>query len=99
MPQENIDLIYTAYDILESFLASDPFLVGNSLTIADISVAVTVILLETYAPLQSDKHSRIFTWLKRLSSTISFFDEINTKHANEYQQLILSTLEKNKLQQ
>lgn len=96
--QEDVDSIYAAYDILEIFLASDLFLVGSSLTLADISVSATVILLETYAPLQSDKHSKILAWLKRLSQTISFFDEINTKYANEFRQLILNTLESNKSQ-
>lgn len=98
VPQENIDLIYAAYEILEAFLTLDPFLVNDSLTLADISVSVTVILLETYAPLQAEKHSNILAWLKRMSQTIPFFDEINNKHADEYRQLLLTTLENNKSQ-
>lgn len=74
VPQHEIDSIYEAYEILEVFLASDPFLVGNNLTIADICTSVTVILLANFAPLQSDKHPKFLAWLKCLSPSISFFN-------------------------
>lgn len=96
--QEKIDTIYLAYDILEAFLASDEFLVGKTLTIADISNAVTVILLETYAPLKTEKNSKIIDWLKRVRQTIPFFDEINMKPSDDYRQMIVNVLEKNNQQ-
>ena len=71
--------MYTAYKILEAFLANDPFLVGDNYTIADICVALTISFLVTYAPLQEDKHSKILAWLNRVDQTIPFFDEFNTK--------------------
>lgn len=98
MPQDRIDPIYIAYDILEAFLASDPFLVGKNLTIADISVSVTLLPLGIYAPLQAEKHSKIIAWLKRVSQTIPFFDEVNLKCVEDVRQLIHLTLEKNKQQ-
>lgn len=98
VPQEKIDLIYTAYDVLEAFLASDPFLVGKNLTIADISVSVTLLPLGIYAPLQAEKHTKILDWLKRISQTIPFFDEVNLKCVEDVRQLIHSILEKNKQQ-
>ncbi|XP_055295227.1 glutathione S-transferase D7-like [Sitodiplosis mosellana] len=98
VPQDRIDPIYMAYDILEAFLASDPFLVGKILTIADISVSVTLLPLGIYAPLQNEKHPKIIAWLKRVSQTIPFFDEVNLKYVEEVRQLIHSTLEKNKQQ-
>lgn len=95
IPQDRVELIYNAYDILEAFLATDPFLVGNSLTIADISVANSVLPLEFYAPLQTDKHPKILAWLDRIRQTIPIFDEINAKPIQEFRQLLQATLQKN----
>lgn len=86
--------MYTAYEILEAFLAKDPFLVGNKFTIADICTALTMSFLMTYAPLQNNKHSKILAWLKRVDETVPFFDELNTKFKNEYRELVLSRLDK-----
>lgn len=97
--QEKVDLIYDAYDILEAFLATDRFLVHNTLTIADVSVSVSVLPLGVYAPLKADKHSKIIAWLKRIQETIPFFDEINTKPINDFRQMMLTTLAANKLKQ
>ncbi|XP_031625775.1 glutathione S-transferase 1-like [Contarinia nasturtii] len=96
IPQDKITPMYAAYDILEAFLATDPFLVGNHLTIADISVSITALLLEVYAPIPSDKYPKITAWLKRISKTIPFFDELNASSTEQYRQLVQSTLEKNK---
>ncbi|XP_055295140.1 glutathione S-transferase 1-like [Sitodiplosis mosellana] len=96
VPKDKVDPIYAAYDILEVFLASDPFLVGNKLTIADISVSITLGLLEVYAPLQSDKHPKILAWLKRVKETIPFFDEINSSSPEQYNKMIQGALEKNR---
>lgn len=94
--QDKIDPMYTAYEILEAFLAKDQFLVGDNYTIADICVALTISFLVTYAPLQGDKHAKILAWLNRVDQTIPFFDEFNTKFKNEYRALVASTMEKNK---
>lgn len=96
IPQDKVDPMYAAYEILEKFLASDLFLVGNQLTIADISAAVTLLLLEVYAPLQNDKHPKILAWLKRIRETIPFFDEINLSSTDQYRQMVQGALEKNK---
>lgn len=48
MLKKSTDSIYKAYGISESFLASDPFLVCDRLTIADFTTS-TVILLEPIA--------------------------------------------------
>lgn len=95
VPQDSVELMYTAYDILEAFLASDPFLVGNQLTIADISTSLTLLLLEVYAPLKSDKHPKILAWLKRIREKIPFFDELNSSCVDQYRKLVQGALEKN----
>lgn len=99
IPQDKIEPMYAAYDILETFLKSDPFLVGKNLTLADICVALTILLLGgVYAPLQADKYPQILSWLSRVSQTIPFFDELNAKYTDVYRQLVQGALEKNKQQ-
>ncbi|XP_031621228.1 glutathione S-transferase 1-1-like [Contarinia nasturtii] len=94
--QEKIDRINSSYEILEAFLASDPFLVGNTLTIADICAASNVLPLQIFAPLETEKHRNILAWLSRVSKTIPFFDEMNVKIVKEYREMLMGLLEKNK---
>lgn len=96
IPQSKVDPIYASYDILEVFLATDPFLVGKSLTIADICAATEVLPLEIYAPLQADKHRNILAWLNRVRQAIPFFDEMNVNIVKEYRDMLMGVLEKNK---
>lgn len=96
LTQNFVDPIYAAYEILEAFLAKDPFLVGNKLTIADISVMNTVLSIEIYAPLKSDKYPKILAWLKRSREAIPFFDELKLSDIEEYRTLITKTMEKNR---
>lgn len=96
--ERHIDPIYCAFEILEAFLATDPFLVGEHLTIADISIAISMSVLEVAAPLQADKHSKIIAWLDRVKQTIPFFDDINGKEVEGYRQLMRAILARNKNQ-
>lgn len=95
IPEDKIEPMYAAYDILEVFLAKDPFLVGNNLTIADISVSITVLLLQVYAPVMETKYPKITAWLKRISKTIPFFDELNASSTEQYGQMVKGALAKN----
>lgn len=95
IPQNMIDPIYSAYEILEKFLSTEPFLVGKFLTIADISTSLTIFSLQVYAPLESDKHSKIMAWIDRVKQTIPFFDADNSKYTDQYRQLVHITLQKN----
>lgn len=96
IPHEMIEPINGAYDTLEAFLAVDPFLVGNQFTIADISVANTILPLEIYAPLKPNKHPKTIAWLERVKETIPHLDEINGNQIEAYRQLINSSKQKNK---
>lgn len=96
IPQEKIDTIKSALEILEAFLATDPFLVGSHLTIADVSVAITVPFLGNYVPITADKFPKIVQWMNRVSQTIPFFDDMNAKYTEQYRNLIHDTIERNK---
>lgn len=96
VPTEKIEPIYAAYDTLEAFLATDPFLVGNQFTIADISVANTVLPLEIYAPLKPNRHPKVLAWLKRVQESVPHFNEVNGNLIEAYRQKIRSSMEQNK---
>lgn len=93
--QGKIEPIYDAYDLLEAFLATDPYLVGNNYTLADISVANTVLALELYAPVAADKYPKIFAWLGRCNKNIPHFKETNGNQIEAYRTILKSSLEKN----
>lgn len=97
IPKETIDKIFDALAILEAFLATDLFLVGDSVTIADISLACTVTSISIYAAATPDKHPKILAWLERIKQAVPIFDEMNTKYVEEYHQMIRSSIAKNKL--
>lgn len=93
--KDKIDAIFEAYDLLEAMLV-DKFLVGDTLTIADICAMVEITSLDQiYAPITSDKYPRIAAWLERIKS-LPFYDEMNGKHVNEYEALLTRHLEANK---
>lgn len=62
MPPNTIEPVYLSLDILEVFLAKDSFLVGKNLTIADISVAISFLMLDIFAPQSIEKHPKILAW-------------------------------------
>lgn len=93
--QDKIDAINAKYDILETLLACDQFLVGNNLTIADICVAGTVLPLEVYVPIQADKYPKILAWIERINRTIPIFKEMHAKYLIELKELIETTIRKN----
>lgn len=88
IPEEKLEAVHSSYKMLETFLATDPFLVDNGLTVADIAVACTVTALSIFAPAEPDKYPKITAWLERIMQTVKFFDEMNTKFVEEYRQLI-----------
>lgn len=96
IPKEAIEPVNETYDILEAFLVTDPFLVGQSLTIADICVALSLPFLENFVPFDAKKHSKILAWLDRVNKTIPFFEQMNGKYKKQYNDYIMGILEENK---
>lgn len=96
IPRDKIDQIIAVYDTLETFLASDPFLVTDRVTIADICCAVTVLTLDVFGPIQQRKHPKILAWIQRVREATPVFDEINTRALNDFRTLVDGTMENNK---
>lgn len=78
VPEELIKALYDAYDLLETFLQNDLYLVGNNLTVADLSVIASVSTYEYHAPLDAAKYPKIAGWIERLSK-LPYYDEVNGK--------------------
>lgn len=95
--QDKVDEMYTSLDILEIFLGPNAYLVGNDWTIADISVANTILLLQFYAPLSIGKYPKILAWLDRIDRNVPHFAEINGDYPVIMAEAIEATVEKNKL--
>ncbi|XP_053677664.1 glutathione S-transferase 1-like [Anopheles nili] len=85
IPQEKIDSVLKAYELLEATLtnAGTDYLVGNSLTLADISVSTSLSTLNVLFPADATKHPKVLAYLKRLEQTMPNYKEINTDRANE----------------
>lgn len=78
VPQDKIDGLYAAYELLEKFLQNDDYLVGNSLTVADLCCVATVTTMDVHAPIEQDQYPKIHGWIERLAE-LPFFEELNTK--------------------
>lgn len=68
--------IHSGYNMLETFL-SDSYLVGNEMTVADLSVISTLTHLETLFELSSVRYPKINAWIERMKE-LSFFHDTNT---------------------
>lgn len=94
--KDTVDNMYKTLDILEIFLAIDNYLVGNGWTIADISVANSILLLKVFAPLNAEKYPKILAWLERVNKNIPHFAEINGTFPVIFAQSMTATAERNK---
>lgn len=67
VPRAKIDAIYEAYDFLEAFLADQPYLCGQSITLADFSNISTVSSFLGLAPIDGAKYPKLKAWVGRMS--------------------------------
>lgn len=96
IPQEKVNAIDHALNILDVFLEGSHFLVGAGLTIADICSALTIPFLAVFTPISEDRYPNIVAWSRRISQTIPFFDDMNGIYPEQYRQLIQDNLQRNR---
>lgn len=60
----------------EKFLANNDYLVGDTLTLADISCVCNLNTLELIVPVDEQKHSKLKAWLQRMT-TVTGYQEIS----------------------
>ncbi|XP_058065039.1 glutathione S-transferase 1-like, partial [Anopheles bellator] len=89
VPQEKLDSIQKAYDLLEGSLASagTDYLVGSKITLADVSVSTSLCTLNALFPVDATKYPTVVAYLARLEKNLPHYKDINTDRANEALQL------------
>lgn len=95
LEQNTIDQTNESYDILEKLLATDPFLVGEQLTVADICASTTLECLNRLVPINEEARPNTIAWLNRIKETVPFYDEMNAEFVDQYDRIIKATMEKN----
>lgn len=76
-------------------LETDPFLVGEQLTVADVCTSTTLECLNRLVPIDEEARPNTIAWLNRVKETIPFYDEMNAEFVDEYDGIIKATMEKN----
>lgn len=75
--EENINLAHTSYDFTEKFLANADYLVGSTLTLADIACITTISSIKSVVPIDADKYPKLSVWYDRVATVLPEFSEIN----------------------
>lgn len=71
-----------AYDVLETLLTTDLYMVGNNLTVADFCCVATVSTLNLIRPMNKERHSKVLSWMARCAE-LPYYYEANQKGADE----------------
>ncbi|KAJ6640614.1 Glutathione S-transferase 1 [Pseudolycoriella hygida] len=70
---ESLELTNKAYDYTEKLL-KDEFLVGNNLTLADISCCIDLLTLDKLVPMDKNRHPKLVAWMENVSKIPNFHD-------------------------
>lgn len=93
--KDTSDAVFTALDFLEIFLEKDDYLVGNSITIADICCVATVSTVKAVLGLDADRYPKTNAWIERLEQ-LPYINEYNGKINARFREFFDSKLEGNK---
>lgn len=89
-----IEGIIRGYNTLEKFLESTDYLVGNNLTLADLSSWPIVESCIQLIPMEAEKYPKIHAWLARLRK-LPYYEELNKKGADDHVACIRACLARN----
>ncbi|KAL1396326.1 hypothetical protein pipiens_010599 [Culex pipiens pipiens] len=70
-PQSKIDYLYKAYELLNDTLVSD-YIVGNSLTLADLSCVASIASINALFPIDATKYPKLAAWYARVAESPSY---------------------------
>lgn len=68
--------VHAVYATLEQFLASDTHLVGNSLTLADLSIISLVWTSQMFVPIDAFRYPKTAAWVRRISQVRGFQETV-----------------------
>lgn len=92
----SLELCHSAYAILEQFLEKGSFVVGNELSVADVSIHATLITLDLLVPVDQERYPQINAWLGRMKELLPDYEEINLKGAQTIHQRVLHCMAEHK---
>lgn len=88
--EENRVAFLQGYDFLESFLQTDLYLVGNTLTLADLCTIATVSSMNFLVEIEGVKYPKLTAWIKRMESLPYY--HVNRDGVTVLKQLFLSKM-------
>ncbi|KAH8357747.1 hypothetical protein KR200_002819 [Drosophila serrata] len=83
LPQEKLDSAHRGLQMLETFLSSGTYLVGDTLTLADLVTGPTVSALQAVVDIEPTVYPKITAWMERLNE-IAYYKDINEAAAQGY---------------
>lgn len=93
-PQEKIDNLYRAYELLNDTLVDD-YIVGSHLTLADLSCAASIASMHAIFPIDAGKYPKLAGWIDRVAK-LPYYKATNQDGAEELAQLYRAKLEENR---
>ncbi|XP_058449272.1 uncharacterized protein LOC131429241 [Malaya genurostris] len=93
-PQDRIDYLYKAYELLNDTLVND-YIVGNKLTLADLSCIASIASVHAIFPIDKSKYPKLAAWVERVS-TLPYYKKTNQEGAEELASLYRAKLEENR---
>ena len=89
-----IEAIVRGYNTIDKFLESSNYLVGNNLTLADLSMWPIMESCMQIIPMEAEKYPKIHAWLARLRQ-LPYYEELNKKGADDHVAGIRACLARN----
>uniref|UniRef100_A0A240PK05 glutathione transferase n=1 Tax=Anopheles christyi TaxID=43041 RepID=A0A240PK05_9DIPT len=93
-PQEKIDNLYRAYELLNDTLVED-YIVGGQMTLADLSCIASIASMHAIFPIDAGKYPKLAGWVERLTK-LPYYRATNQEGSDELAQLYRAKLEENR---
>ncbi|XP_052865389.1 glutathione S-transferase 1-like [Anopheles cruzii] len=86
LPQHKIDYLKKGYELLNDALVDD-YIVGNTLTLADLSCIATIATMEAFFPMgDRANYRKLVAWIDRMSR-LPDYDRLNQQGAVEFSEM------------
>lgn len=79
---------------METFLKDADFMVGNSLTVADLSASPIITSVNGLVPIDENKFPKLIAYIARMSE-LPYFDEINKEASANLSNYVKKTMKDN----
>lgn len=83
---EHIDALHTGLEFLEKFLTDSPYLVGDELTLADLSCLCTVACMQIHFSIDAERYPNVTAWMDRLSE-LPYYEKLCAEPTRTHRRL------------